>query len=135
MLRIMDEAELKDRTKQFALRCMKLADSLPHNYTGRTIAGQLARCGSSVGSNYRAACRSRSRAEFVAKLGVVEEEADESAFWMELIVASGMKPLRVIESLRSEADELTRIIAASIKTARWTKTSNPKSAIQNRKSP
>ncbi len=127
----MDERELKQRTRKFALRCMKLADSLPYNKpSGRAIANQLVRCGTSVGSNYRAACRSRSRAEFVAKLGVVEEEADESAFWMDLVSASGLKSSRLIDPLRIEAEALTRIIVASIKTARR---ANPKSAIQNPK--
>jgi four helix bundle protein len=130
----MDEAELKRRTKQFALRCMKLADSLATTYSSRAIAAQLVRCGTSVGANYRAACRSRSKAEFIARLGVVEEEADESAFWMELIVEGGIKSPRVVQSLRAEADELTRIIAASIKTMRSRNVLNPKSAIQNPKS-
>ena len=127
----MDERELKDRTKKFALRCMKLADSLPYNKpSGRAIANQLVRCGTSVGSNYRAACRSRSRAEFVAKLGTVEEEADESAFWMELVSASGLKSAKLVEPLRTEAEAITRMMVASIRTAR---PSNPKSAIQNPK--
>ena len=127
----MDEQDLKRRTKQFALRCMKLADSLPQNSTSaRAIASQLVRCGTSVGANYRAACRGRSRSEFVSKLGVVEEEADESTFWMELICDGGIKPTRLVDPLRREADELTRIIVASIRSARR---NNPKSAIQNPK--
>jgi four helix bundle protein len=85
----MDEAELKQRTKRFASRCIKLAESLPRTRAGGIIAGQLIRCGTSVGSNYRAACRGRSRAEFVSKLGTVEEEADESAFCMELVIEEG----------------------------------------------
>jgi four helix bundle protein len=75
----MDEAELKRRTKSFAIRCMKLADSLPATVSGRVVANQLVRCGTSVGANYRSACRGRSTAEFLSKLGVVEEEADESS--------------------------------------------------------
>jgi four helix bundle protein len=127
----MDEQELKDRTRRFALRCMKLADSLPYTKpSGRAIANQLVRCGTSVGSNYRAACRSRSGPEFVSKLAVVEEEADESAFWIDLVAASGMKPTKLVRPLLLEADELTRIMVASIKTARR---SNPKSRIQNPK--
>jgi len=82
----MDENELKQRTKRFALRVMKLVDVLPKNTVGRAIGGQLMRSGTSVGANYRAVCRARSKAEFIAKVGVVEEEADESAFWMELRV-------------------------------------------------
>jgi four helix bundle protein len=130
----MDESELKRRTKIFALRCMKLADSLPKTTSGRAIANQLVRCGTSVGANYRAACRGRSRPEFVAKLGVVEEEADESCFWMELVVESAMKPAKLVDPLWDEADQITRIMAASIKSARVRPASiqNPKSKIQNR---
>jgi four helix bundle protein len=125
------EAELKARTKQFALRCMKLADSLPAHASGRAIAGQLVRCGTSVGANYRAACRARSRAEFLSKLGIVEEEADESGFWMELIMEGGLKGAELVQPLHREADELVRIVAQSIKTAR-APIQNPKSKIQNR---
>jgi four helix bundle protein len=114
----MDDADLKARTKKFALRCMKLADSLPSSHSGRTIAGQLVRSGTSVGANYRAACRARSKPEFVSKLGIVEEEADESAFWIELIIESGMKVSRVVQPLLDEAVQLTRIVSASIRTAR-----------------
>jgi four helix bundle protein len=78
--------DLKKRTKQFALRVLKLVAALPNNLPGRTIGGQLVRAGTSVGANYRAACRARSKPEFIAKIGIVEEEADESAFWMELII-------------------------------------------------
>ena len=127
----MDEAGLKLRTKQFALRCMKLADSLPTTRSGNAVANQLVRCGTSVGANYRAACRGRSKSEFVAKLGVVEEEADESGFWMELIIESGMKVPRAVQPLHDESTQLARIMAASIKTARPAKFQNPKSAIQN----
>src|SRR4051794_27627342 len=111
----MDEAELKGRTKQFGLRCMKLADSLPKSVSGRTTADQLIRSATSVGANYRAACRGRSKAEFVAKLGIVEEEVDESAYWLELVVEAGMKPDHLVRPLHEEAVQLTRIIAASIK--------------------
>jgi four helix bundle protein len=78
--------DLKQRTKQFALRTLKLVAALPNTVPGRAIANQLVRSGTAVAANYRAACRGRSKAEFIAKLGVVEEEADESAFWMELLV-------------------------------------------------
>jgi four helix bundle protein len=80
---VMDADELKKRTKLFALRILKLAAALPPTIEGKTIKGQLVRAGTSVGANYRAACRGRSRAEFIAKIGIVEEEADESAFWLE----------------------------------------------------
>ena len=85
----MNAEELKTRTKRFSLRVLKLVAALPNNVQGRAVGGQLVRAGTSVGANYRAACRGRSRAEFVAKIGVVEEEADESAFWMELIIEGG----------------------------------------------
>jgi four helix bundle protein len=128
----MDEAELKQRTKRFALRCIKLADSLPNRRSANIIAGQLIRCGTSVGANYRAACRGRSIAEFIAKLGTVEEESDESSFWMELIIESGMKSHKLVQSLHDEAEALTKIMVASIRTAR-AKSRNPKSPIQNPK--
>ena len=127
----MDEAELKARTKRFALRCMKLADSLPKSLSAHVIGGQLVRCGSSVGANYRSACRGRSKPEFISKFGVVEEEADESGFWMELIVEGGLKKPELVEPLHAEADELVRIMTSSIKTARAS-IQNPKSKIQNR---
>jgi four helix bundle protein len=79
----MNAEELKKRTKLFALRILKLVAALPNTLQGRTVGGQLVRAGTSVGANYRAACRGRSKAEFIAKLGVVEEEADESAYWLD----------------------------------------------------
>src|SRR6266571_1871525 len=90
----MTEDELKKRTKQFALRILKLISALPNTTAGRTIGNQLARSGTSVPANYRAACRGRSKAEFISKLGVVEEEADESAFWLELIIEGGLLRIR-----------------------------------------
>jgi four helix bundle protein len=108
-----DEQELKERTKQFSLRVMKLVAGLPNTVVGRAIGKQLVRAGTSVGANYRAACRSRSKAEFIAKLGIVEEEADESAFWMELIVEDGLMKRELVEELHEEAQELTAIMAAS----------------------
>jgi len=129
----MTEPQLKERTREFAMRCMRLAGSLPSSTVGRAVASQLVRAGTSVGANYRAACRARSRAEFVARLSIVEEEADESGFWIELIANSEMKPAKLLEPLLKEADELTRIMAASIKTARVPQRpiQNPKSKIQN----
>lgn len=114
----MDKEELKKRTKQFALRMMKLADSLPNTPSGRAISGQIVRCGTSVGSNYRSACRGRSKAEFIAKLGVVVEEADESAFWLDLIMEGKLLKHYQVEPLYNEADELTAIFAASIISAK-----------------
>jgi four helix bundle protein len=113
----MDEKELKQRTKQFALRVMKLVKALPKSTEGRAIGSQFVRCSTSVGANYRAAYRARSKADFIAKLAIVEEEADESAFWMELIIESGLMKRKLVEPLLQEADELTAIMTASRKSA------------------
>jgi four helix bundle protein len=128
--------DLKKRTKQFALRVLKLVAALPNTLSGRTIGGQLARAGTSVGANYRAACRGRSKPEFVAKIGIVEEEADESAFWMELIIEGKLLGQRLVQPLLDEANELAKIMASSRKSASESlKTkANGKSAIGNRKS-
>jgi four helix bundle protein len=120
----MDADDLKKRTKLFALRILKLVAALPNNIQGRAVGGQLVRSGTSVGSNYRAACRGRSRAEFVAKLGVVEEEADESAFWLELIIEGSLLQASLVEPLLAEANELTRIMARSRVTASNKRKSN-----------
>src|SRR6266568_2974529 len=109
----MNETELKLRTKQFALRIIKLVAALPKNVEGRVIGNQIVRSGTSVGANYRAACRGRSKAEFIAKLGTVEEEADESAFWMEVIIAGGLLKQVQVQSLLDEAKELVKIMARS----------------------
>lgn len=108
---------MKRRTKDFALRVMKVVDALPNTTTGRELGKQLIRSGCSVGANYRAACRGRSRKDFIAKFAIADEEADESVYWLELISARGLvKPNRVTELL-DEADQLTAIITASRKTA------------------
>ena len=105
--------DLKQRTKQFSLRVLKLVAALPKNLAGKTTGGQLVRAGTSVGANYRAACRGRSKAEFISKLGNCEEEADEGAYGMELLMeAEPMKPQLVV-SLHGEASELTAIMASS----------------------
>ena len=122
----MTEDELKRRTKQFALRVMKLVGALPENSVGRPIGNQLIRSGTAIGANDRAACRGRSKAEFVAKLGVVVEEADESAYWLELIIEGELLKKSRVESLLHEANELTAIMVASRKTSM--------SAIENQKS-
>ena len=125
----MDEEELKRRTKQFALRIIKLVDALPKTTSGRAIGNQLVRCGTSVGANYRSACRGRSKAEFIAKLGIVEEEADESEFWLELLIDGEIMKKELVEPLRVEAGELTAIFKSSIKSAKR----NLKSQIKNPK--
>jgi four helix bundle protein len=109
--------ELKLRTKRFALRVIKLVAALPKTIEGRAIANQLVRYGTSVGANYRAACRARSRSEFVAKMGVVLEEADETQFWLELIIESKLLPVKRVQSLSAEASELVAIFVASRKSA------------------
>jgi four helix bundle protein len=119
----MTTPELKARTKEFALRVIRLVDALPNSVKGRAVANQIIRSATSVAANYRAACRARSRAEFIAKIGVVEEEADETAFWLELIIDSNIRTEKQIGPLRKEANELVAIMAAS-----------RKSAIANRKS-
>lgn len=112
----MTEADLKKRTKSLTLRVMKLVDALPSTTSGRAIANQLIRSGTSVGANYRSACRGRSKAEFVAKLGIVEEEADETAYWLRLIVEGGLLTAGQVQALWEEANELTAIMVASRKT-------------------
>ena len=114
----MNEKDLLQRTKTFALRVIKLVNALPNNLAGRKIGDQLIRSGTSVASNYRAACRGRSKAEFIAKLGIVEEEADESALWMELIIEGELMKKNLGESLLQESIELTKIMAASKISAR-----------------
>jgi four helix bundle protein len=109
--------ELKARTKQFALRVVTLVEVLPNSVRGRVIADQIMRSASSVGANYRATCRARSRAEFIAKIGVVEEEADETAFWLELIIESKIRRAKQTVPLLKEANELVAIMAASRKSA------------------
>ena len=112
----MTEIELKTRTKKFALRALKVVDALPNTNSGRVIANQLGRSGTSVGANYRAVCRSRSSAEMISKLSVVEEEADESAFWLELAAEHGLMPADQLEPLHKEAGELVAIMVASRRT-------------------
>src|SRR5260370_864261 len=113
----MTEDDLKKRTKRFALRILKLVAALPKSVAGRTIGGQLARSGTSVPANYRAACRARSKAEFISRLGVVEEEADESALWLELIMEGALMKKTLVEPLWKEADELVAIMTSSRKSA------------------
>jgi len=115
--KVVRTADLKARTKQFALRVMKLVDAIPSTIQGRAIAKQIIRSATSLAANYRAACRARSRAEFIAKIGVVEEEADESCFWLELTIDSGVLTEERIRPLVGEAGELVAIMAASRKSA------------------
>jgi len=125
----MTSEELKNRTKAFALRVMNLMEALPNSIKGRAIANQIVRSGMSVAAN-RAACRARSRAEFVSRIGVVEEEADETALWLELIIEDKILADKKVMPLHNEANELVAIMAASYKSAR----SPTKSEITNQKS-
>ena len=109
--------ELKARTKQFALRVNKLVAALPKSIEGRAVANQLVRCGTSVAANYRSACRARSRAEFIAKMGVVLEEADETQLCLELIIEATLLPAKRFQPLLDEASELVAIFVASRKSA------------------
>ena len=127
----MNESELLKRTKRFSLAVVKFVSSLPQTPVARTLGNQLLRSGTSVGANYRAACRGRSIAEFIAKLGIVEEEADESVFWLEMFIDSTICTTEGAKWLWREAGELTAIMAASRKTA---SRNNRKSEIANRKS-
>lgn len=112
----MTETEMKNRTKAFAIRVLKLVEALPETRSGRIIANQLGRSGTSVGANYRAVCRAKSAADMASKLSIVEEEADESAFWLEVIPEANLLPESKVAALRKEADELTAIVVASRQT-------------------
>jgi four helix bundle protein len=114
----MTENELKRRTKRFGLDVMALVGKIPRTRVAEAIARQFVKSGTSVGANYRSACRGRSRAEFAAKVGIAEEEADESAYWLELIVEGRLLPEAEVSPVLREANELTAIMAASGKTAR-----------------
>jgi len=110
--------ELKLRTKQFALRVIKLVETLPKNKIGDVLGKQILRSATSVAANYRAACRARSKADFISKIAIVDEEADESLFWLELIAESGLMNTERLKDLTKEADELTAIFTATGKTAK-----------------
>lgn len=125
----MNEDDLKKRTKQFALKILKLIAIIPSTIEGRVIANQLTKSGTSVGANYRAACKARSRAEFIAKIGVVEEEADECIYWLELVIEASLLKKELVEPLLKEAGEIVAIMASSRKSA----TRNRTLEIGNRK--
>ena len=125
---LQNEPDLKKRTKAFALRILKLVDALPKTTAGRALASQIVRSGTSIAANYRAACRAKSTADFIAKMGIVEEEADETLFWLELLEESDLVLAAKLTAIKQEADELIAITVASIKTARRNRAST--SAIQ-----
>lgn len=134
----MHRAEIKTRIKQFALRAIRWVEALPKSYAAEVLGKQLIRAAASVGANYRAACRARSKAEFIAKLGVVEEESDECLYWLEMIVEAGLMKRERVADLLQEVDELTAITVSSIQTARSKQTNLalrgiPQSEIRNPK--
>jgi four helix bundle protein len=124
-------AEFAARTKRFALAVLRLVDQLPAGKVADVIGNQLVRSATSVAANYRASCRARSRREFIAKMGIVEEEADESQFWLEVLIERGVVDRPIAIALRGEAGQLVALTVASIRTARRTPRSNPQSAIRN----
>lgn len=126
----MTEIELKNRTKKFSIEIIRLVSALPAGDAKSVLGRQLLRSATSVAANYRSACRGRSKAEFVAKLGICEEEADESMLWLELLIETGVMNNENIKRLWREADQLTAIFASSIKTIRAKAViPNPKSKI------
>jgi len=112
--------ELRDRTKAFALRIIRLFRSLPYRTDTQVLRKQLLRCGTSVAANYRAVCRARSKAEFIARIGIAAEEADEAILWLELLTESGIMKPELTEALLKQARELAAILTASQQTAKRT---------------
>jgi four helix bundle protein len=128
----MTREEMKARTKAYANRIVKLCAALPKDWVARTLGAQLLRSGTSVGANYRAVCRAKSTADFLNKLRIVEEECDESLFWMELLVENSFVKARRLTNLMKEGDEILAIVVASAKTTRSsTSVVNRKSYIVN----
>ena len=119
----MTRDEMKARTKTYANRIVKLCEALPDRWVARTLGGQLLRSGTSVGANYRAVCRAKSTADFLNKLRIVEEECDESLFWMELLVENNLVKGARLKCLMQEGNELLSIVVASAKTTRASSTS------------
>jgi four helix bundle protein len=128
----MTESEFKSKTEDLALGIIRFVETLPRNETCRVIGRQLLRSGTSVAANYRAACRARSDADFINKLRIVEEESDESLFWLRLLAKPGNATKETIQPLYNEMESVLKMVVSSIKTKRL-KTSNPKPKIQNPK--
>ena len=114
----MDAEELKKRTKQLGLRIIKLIELLPSSKAANVIGNQLLRSGTSVGANYRSACRARSKPDFISKASISIEEADESLYWMEMLVEAEIMPKEKLAVLMKETDEIVATLTASVKTAR-----------------
>ena len=114
----MDASDLKARTKAIALEAIRISETLPRNRQADVLGRQFLRSATSVAANYRAACRARSTNDFISKLGIVEEEADETLLWIELLVEAGILPNARVQALYEECEQILRMVVASIKTAR-----------------
>jgi four helix bundle protein len=128
----MNADDFKKRTKAYALRVIRLTEALPENRTSDVLGRQLLRAGTSVGANYRAACRAKSKPDFISKMDTVEEECDESLYWIELLVESGNVKAGRVSALLREGEEILRMVVASVNTARRSRQSairNPQSAM------
>ena len=128
----MNADDFKKRTKAYALRVIRLTEALPENRTSDVLGRQLLRAGTSVGANYRAACRAKSKPDFISKMDTVEEECDESLYWIELLVESGNVKAGRVSALLREGEEILRMVVASVNTARRSRQSairNPQSVM------
>jgi len=125
----MTEKEFKDRTKDIALRVIRLVETLPKTHSAQVIGKQLLRSATSIGANYRAACRGKSTADLLHKLSIVEEEADESVYWLELLIESEIVPENKLIVLKNDIDQIVAMTVASIRTLKASKVNNPKSKI------
>jgi four helix bundle protein len=112
------EQDLKDRTRKLGVDVIRLVESFPHRPGAEAISKQIIRCATGVGANYRAACRARSRADFIAKLAIAEEESDETMYWLELLQDLRLHDKEVLDAIHKEAEEITKILVASSKTAK-----------------
>ena len=117
----MKKEEFLKRTMNFGLRVIRLVNSLPKQQVAQVLGNQLLRAGTSVGANYRAAVRGKSRADFIAKMGIVEEECDEALYWMEMLIESGIVKPDLLKDLKDEGNQILAIVVASIRTARRNK--------------
>jgi four helix bundle protein len=123
--------DLKKRTRQFASEIVKLVQGLNNNQVAWVLGKQVLRSGTSVAANYRAACRARSRAEFISKMGIVEEEADETLYWLSMMLEAKLSESNLIKNLMDEANQITAMVVSSIKTARKNKRKNAERGIRN----
>jgi len=125
----MTEKEFKDRTKDIALRVIRLVETLPKTHSAQVIGKQLLRSATSIGANYRAACRGKSTADLLHKLSIVEEEADESVYWLELLIESEIVPENKLIVLKNDINQIVAMTVDSIRTLKASKVNNPKSKI------